>query len=271
MDYHPKQIMPAALFLATKTENQHSPLKHFVEKLKSIKGLNILTAEEVLAPEFILTQGLRFCFDVRHPQRGLKGFYLECKLLDQMVKGKRLPKGFTSVSEEELTAGILHGSNPDEFIAGVDRGYGIAKEYLIKAALLSDVYFLYTPSQILFASWYLAQPDLITYYITLKLSQSPNTSLTEKVLSTIKDCAAILKATNDETQEDREELRRIDKKLFKCRNPEKLDLVGLNKAQKRGGGEEGVLDENVAKKRKLAREKSEREAADLFGPDLVKK
>jgi cyclin H len=271
MDYHPKHIMTAALFLATKTENHHSPLKHFVEKLNSIHGLNKLTADEVLAPEFILTQGLRFCFDVRHPHRGLKGFYLECKLLHQMLLGKKLPAGFTSWSDDKARTVVLAGNdrNPDEFLAGVDKGYGIAKDYLNRAALLSDVYFLYTPSQILFAAWYIAQPELITAYLTLKLANA--TDLAGKVTKAIDDCAKILRATDHGSQEDREEPMRIDKKLFKCRNPDKLDLVGLNKAQKRGGGEEGVLDENVAKKRKLAREKSEKEAADLFGPDLVKK
>jgi len=166
---------------------------------------------------------------------------------------------------------MLQGVNKDEFLAGVDRGYGIAKDYLNKAALLSDVYFLYTPSQILFAAWYIAQPALITYFLTLKIESSFQAHLTPAILKVVQDCAAMLKAADTESEQDRLELREIDKKLFKCRNPEKLDLVGLNKAQKRGGGEEGVLDENVAKKRKLAREKSEKEAADLFGPDLVKK
>jgi cyclin H len=271
MDYHPKHIMTSALFLATKTENHHSPLKHFVEKLNSIQSLNKLTVDDVLAPEFILTQGLRFCFDVRHPHRGLKGFYLECKLLHQMLQGQKLPPGFTSWSDEKARTVILEQNEgtPDDFLAGVDKGYGIAKEYLNSAALLSDVYFLYTPSQILFAAWYIAQPELITAYLTLKLADAPD--LAAKIIKTIEDCAKVLRTTDHGSAEGREELMRIDKKLYKCRNPEKLDLVGLNKAQKRGGGEEGVLDENVAKKRKLAREKSEKEAADLFGPDLVKK
>jgi cyclin H len=49
-----------------------------------------------------------------------------------------------------------------------------------------------------------------------------------------------------------------------------MDLVKLNAAQKRDAGEEGKLDENVAKKRKLEREQTAKEADDLFGPNLQK-
>lgn len=39
------------------------------------------TAEEVLAGEFLLCQGIRFCFDVRHPFRALEGVILELRRL----------------------------------------------------------------------------------------------------------------------------------------------------------------------------------------------
>lgn len=67
-----------------------------------------------------------------------------------------------------------------------------------------------------------------------------------------------------------DEFKRIDKKLYKCRNPEKVDLVGINKAVKRnsGNGVEGV-DEKVVKKRKLERERSEKEGVEIFGGPLV--
>ena len=67
-----------------------------------------------------------------------------------------------------------------------------------------------------------------------------------------------------------DEFKRIDKKLYKCRNPEKIDLVGINKAVKRDGGDAvGGADEKVVKKRKLERERSEREGDDIFGGPLV--
>lgn len=39
------------------------------------------TAEEIVAGEFLLCQGLRFAFDVRHPFRGLEGVILELRRL----------------------------------------------------------------------------------------------------------------------------------------------------------------------------------------------
>lgn len=57
----------------------------------------------------------------------------------------------------------------------------------------------------------------------------------------------------------------IDKKLYKCRNPEKMDLVGMHKAQKRDGKEGEGLDEKVVKKRRMERERVEREGEEVFG------
>ena len=42
-------------------------------------------------------------------------------------------------------------------------------------------------------------------------------------------------------------------------------------AMKQGGAEDGKVDENVAKRRKLEREKTEKEGDDLFGPSLPKR
>ncbi|KAF2434907.1 cyclin-like protein [Tothia fuscella] len=274
MDYHPKQIMPSALFLATKTEGHHTALKIFVEKLNQVPGLNKVTAEDVLAPEFILTQGLRFCFDVRHPYRGLKGFYLECRIMDQAMKASNLPENFSNQTEEEMRENIKRETKKtsQDFLADVDHGYGLVRNTLNNAALVSDAYFLYTPSQILFGAWYLHKPALIKYYLDMKLSQNPNSPSAQKLWDVINDCTMLLEEKEAQigAVADRAQLSRIDKKLYKCRNPEKIDLVGLNKAQKRDAGKEGQLDEQKAKKRKMAREKSEKEGDDLFGPDLVK-
>ncbi len=37
------------------------------------------TAEEVLAGEFLLCQGIRFSFDVKHPFRALEGIVMELR------------------------------------------------------------------------------------------------------------------------------------------------------------------------------------------------
>ena len=76
-----------------------------------------------------------------------------------------------------------------------------------------------------------------------------------------------------------DEVKRIDRKLYFCRNPEKVDLVGANKQTKRGvtedeesgvgGNGETERRERDVKKRRLEREKSSREEEELFGSQTV--
>lgn len=85
-----------------------------------------------------------------------------------------------------------------------------------------------------------------------------------------------------------DEVKRIGRKLYFCRNPEKVDLVGASKREKRGvtedeesgtgggGGSGGAVGaketerrEREVKKRKLEREKSFREGEDLFGSQVA--
>ena len=68
------------------------------------------------------------------------------------------------------------------------------------------------------------------------------------------------------TAAEKKEIKGLSKKLTKCRNPEKIDLVGLQKAKREGS----VEDERAAKKRKTEREIVEKEGEDLFGPDIKK-
>lgn len=267
MTYHPKEIMPTALFLATKTENSYIPLKDFASKFPKA------TPEDVLAPEFLLTQGLRFTFDVRHPYRGLEGGYME-------LVGLANGNGITETSGQMVSAQIqqdmmhleavkngskVHGSTG--IVQRTEKSKAKAKDILETSALLTDTYFLYTPSQICLSAWFLADEPLIRFYLDTKFP-TPST-LKQKLLTTIYACAGLLRSSPSANPEEAEmnELKRIDKKLYMCRNPEKIDLVGINKAQKREGAENG-LDEKVVKKRKLEREKSEKEAEDVFGPAL---
>ena len=277
MNYHPKQIFPAALFLASKTETIHLPLPTFVEKLKSLGGFKKISNDEVLAPEFLITQALRFSFDVRHPQRAIKGVYMELLQLSMCTKGavKSLPWIWRPL--DELIGELLRLQKPDkdqrkqsvltshkevqpmlprDFEKRVERAQSAARDITRKEALLSDAYFLYTPSQIGMAAYWIADAPLMEYYLSLKVDHPISASNRDgqlgsgnakksNIMSAIKDCAALLESQSKEQYEHAGE---IDQKLKKARNPEKRDLVGLNAAQKRDAGKDGVLDESVAKK-----------------------
>lgn len=257
MTYHPKDILKTALFFATKTENHYIPLASFAATLPKTK------TEDILASEFLLTQGLRFTFDIRHPYRALEGAIMDLQALASgdvpALPGRPAPEPL--------------GSRKD-MTNRVREAHGKARDYLKTSAVLTDSYFHYTPSQIMLASLLIADPDLTDWYMRAKLPSSGNSSaeetLRDKVMMTLEDCSNMLKTihpSSKPTDDEISALKALNKKLQKCRNPDKIDLVAINKVAKREGGEEG-LDEKTAKKRKLEQEKLKKEGHDLFGPDI---
>ncbi|TVY83853.1 Cyclin CCL1 [Lachnellula suecica] len=245
MTYHPTTLLKTALFFATKTENHYTSLTKFAEKITGTKP------EEILASEFLLTQGLRFTFDVRHPFRALEGAVME---MQAMASG-------------QIPGTEMQGA------PGVERrikeAHGKAREYLKTSALLTDVYFHFTPSQIMMASLLIADQSLTTSYLAAKLppTDPANALFREKLTGVLHKCEEMLLSVTpgEPSASEKKDLAALAKKLKKCRNPEKLDLVGLQKAKREGDGED---EEKVVKKRKLEREQSAKEGEDLFGPSI---
>lgn len=251
MTYTPTTILKTALFFSTKTEN------HFFRITRFASDIGKTTTEEILSSEFLLTQGIRFQFDVRHPYRGLEGAIMELLA----ISTHKIP-----VPAE------LEPQRPANMQKLVLETHGLARRYLKTSALLCDSYFHYTPSQIMFAALYIASAPLATFYLALKTynPSHPNTSTTSttypKLLALIQNLATALSSIPEEqTSEQRSEIQTLVKKLKKCRNPEKADLVGLQKMKRE---EEGENEERVLKKRKMEREQRIKEEQDLFGGSL---
>ncbi|KAJ9604031.1 hypothetical protein H2200_011554 [Cladophialophora chaetospira] len=258
MTYHPKAILPSALYLATKADHFYLPLSRFVAELNGI------SEDDVKAPEFLLMQGLRFTLDVRHPMKGLQGGHIEMNVLAEEGKLNTFPAGKGS----EKRIGIA-----------ADK----AKKLLATAAQMTDAYFVFTPSQIWLGAMMIADRDLVEAYIGAKIESLAEvvaeqqgidiTAFQTKLVATISSCATLLQAytpPEDESATQRKEMRRIGKKLIVCQNPEKVDIVAVAKAkaaEKREGTPSGSDVEKIAKKRKLEREKAQREG-DVFGGDL---
>ncbi|KAF7881016.1 uncharacterized protein EAF02_006907 [Botrytis sinoallii] len=255
MTYTPTTILKTALFFATKTENHYFRITRFASDIGKT------TTEEILSSEFLLTQGLRFQFDIRHPYRGLEGAIME--LLAISTHKISIPAELESQRPENMHNLILES-------------HGHARHYLKTSALLCDSYFHYTPSQIMFASLYLASAPLTTFYLALKSYNPSNpdtntaTSTYQKLLTLIKNLAQTLSSIPEEqTPEQRQEIQALVKKLKKCRNPEKADLVGLQKMKREGvEGKDGEDEEKIIKKRKMEREQRLKEEQDLFGGSL---
>lgn len=158
-------------------------------------------------------------------------------------------------------------SSVKDFETRIGTAYAKSKELLNDAALLTDAYFLYTPPQIWLAALLVADEPLTLFYLSTKFpSLSPfasaSTSMTQRngttsppsqassneketasakatrILSTLRACASLLSSHPAPSSTSRDELVRIDKKLYACLNPEKRDLVSLNRAAKTGGAKD---------------------------------
>ena len=289
MTYHPKQIMPCALFLATKTDNYYLSLRQFAE---GVPGQT--SADDIIAPEFIVMQSLRFTFDVRHPFRGLEGGIMELRAISQ-GQGQPAPHLQPSQTPEDLRRALLSLS-PSSATANtmndrISRAHHSTREILKAAAQITDAYFLYTPAQIWLSAFLLADRPLAEFYLDTKLGgpiissssnhdQNPLYALRTKLLTTLANCSSLLQAykpfASDEAR--MKTLKRIvGKKLYHCQNPEKANIAGQKRipaaaaaAAAAAAGESGTSEsemERLAKKRKL--ERGNETTKDLFGGELV--
>jgi cyclin H len=290
MTYHPKKIMATALFVATKTDNYYMSLRSFAEAIPGNPS-----TDEVVAPEFLLMQGLRFTFDVRHPFRGLEGGVME---LSAIAQGQGQPTPLLPhQTAESLKQGILSIAPPptpsSSITDRIGRAHNATRELLKTAAQMTDVYFLYTPSQIWLSALLLSDRPLAEYYLETKLggpitstptNPDPSNPLDEirtKLFKVLSDCAALLQAYTPLSADAAQikNLKRIAKKHYKCQNPD-----GANMAQKRDSAPPRAVSsaaatdsgqvtsesetERLAKKRKLEEQK-QNGPKDMFGGELV--
>ncbi|KAF7194892.1 Cyclin CCL1 [Pseudocercospora fuligena] len=276
MTYPPKEIYKTVMFLASKTEAFHLPLSQFSRSVSS-------EPDTVLAPEYKVMQALRFTLDVRQPSRGLKGTSME---LLNMVEGMVGPvpgveeADGTAIQKRLFQLKAPEDGNKTQWRAKapeadikqardrVQLTFQSAKELLESTASLTDAYLLYTPSQMVMAALEISDAPLLHFYLDTKLpSSSP---IRAKILATVHSCAEMLAAYDANNSMSKEERAELEKKLEACRDPNTRDLVKVHAAVKRNGAEEGMVSEQDAKRRKLEREKSNKEMIDLFGPSLPK-
>ncbi|KAF2484508.1 cyclin-like protein [Neohortaea acidophila] len=277
MTYPPKEIYKTVLYLASKTEAIHITVSDYARRIST-------DPEQVLAPEYKVMQALRFTLDVKQPFRGLKGVLMELLNLAEGLVGA--VDGADSMNGDEVKASMLQVRRPPEgnrtqwtppssgTLDGkhlndrIQAAYSAARTLLDAPALLTDVYFLYTPSQILLAAMHVADEPLTSFYLSTKLPISLSTR--PQILATIHACADMLAAFDQGAVLTKDERTALEAKLDKCRDPGTKDLIKAFAAMRQDGMEDGKVEEGVAQKRKAAREKNERDGDDLFGPSLPK-
>lgn len=164
MTYPPTELLKTSLFFGCKAEGYYIRLAKLAEMFPNT------TSEQILAGEFLLCQGIRFAFDVRHPFRALEGAILELR--------KRLP-------EEE---------------GRVAKAHAMARDILKFSPLLTDAYFHYTPSQIMMASLLMVDRGLVEMLIPAgsqtgedgNRHMGSNAEMREKIMRTIESCRSML-------------------------------------------------------------------------------
>ncbi|KAF2639020.1 hypothetical protein P280DRAFT_471008 [Massarina eburnea CBS 473.64] len=286
MTYDGQVVARTIMFVACKTDNFSITLDEYIAKVG-------VTRDQILAPEYLIVQALRFNFEVKHPFRGLRGVHLE---LGEMLSGSWMGMPFDERSKEQRKQQLLRlpkraGGKEDnmterDFGKRLEYVYGLASKILKETAQLTDAYFLYTPSQIMFAAQLLADEPVTMFYLNTHIP-SPAiypSSPYNKIIDTIRACALLLSSHHSYTassvtpeekaakdKQANQEIKALLKKLKQCRDPDKIDLVKLNQAHKRDAVHAGELEESKAKRRKIAREDAEKQADDFWGAELHKK
>ncbi|KAI5468110.1 cyclin-like protein [Mariannaea sp. PMI_226] len=209
MTYPATDLLKTSLFFGCKAEGFFYKLGAFSEKFPNTTG------EQILAGEFLLCQGIRFAFDVRHPFRALEGAVLELR--------KRLP-------DEE---------------SRINRVHARAREILKFSPLVTDAYFHYTPSQMMMAAISIVDHDLLDILVPLPMQNGnqahvqAHTDMREKIMNTIGACRKMLEEEPPErmtdywgTPEIVKAMKPLRKKLQKCRDPDRANLVNLQRARR---------------------------------------
>lgn len=270
MTYPPTDLLKTSLFFGCKAEGFFYKLHKFAEKFPKTTG------EQIIAGEFLLCQGIRFAFDVRHPFRALEGAILE-----------------------------LRRVLPDEE-ARINKAHARAREVLKYSPMVTDVYFHYSPSQIMMASLSLVDHGLVEILVPKAPPAGDRahelagafSEMRGKILDAIEGCRKMLEEEPPERMTDYwglvgysvkltlhlantlqpetvKSMRPLLRKLQKCRDPDRANLVNLQRARreqalkkekKPATQDDGVVfgegGDRDAKRVKLEK------ADDMFGPAL---
>lgn len=156
-----------------------------------------------------------------------------------------------------------------------------ARDILKFSPLVTDAYFHYTPSQIMFAALAIADQELLDRIFDGLASAAgtgadktadDHEAMKEKIYAAITACQALLETEMPErmdqfwgTPECNKTLRPLQKKLRKCRDPDRIDLVKLQKARRE---QSAKMEREDEKAREAKRRKMGGGLEDPFGPPL---
>lgn len=185
MDYHPRDVMLTSLYLACKVEEFNVSIAQFVGNLKGDRNK---AADLVLSYELMVMEKLHFQLTVHSPYRPLEGFIIDLKTryrqkLDDPEKLRKAAEAF------------LDGS------------------------LNTDVMLLFPPAHIAMAalrqSASVNKVDLDEYFSLLVEHSEERLLQLKSTISKIRNIVKKVERVN------RENIKRLEQKLEKCRNQSK--------------------------------------------------
>ncbi|KAF8641120.1 hypothetical protein AX17_000762 [Amanita inopinata Kibby_2008] len=185
MDWHPKNVMLTALFLATKTTNNPISVEAYTSHIPKTMP------SDVLDLEFLVAQSLGFEFAVWHAHRALWGIWLDIQAFsDETIK---LP---ISVYDTALNH--------------------------VRASRLTDAEFIYAPSQIALAAFSFGAPEVAQKWMRSKMPlEAPDTTLSMETFPSVFESIKSLILSKGHPP-DVESVREVDRRLRICKNPEKV-------------------------------------------------
>ncbi|KAL4064958.1 cyclin-like protein [Scleroderma yunnanense] len=229
MDWHPKNVMLTALFLATKTTNNPISLDSYTSNIPKT------SQSDVLGLEFLVAQSLNFEFAVWHAHRALWGLWLDLQGLPDLTEALRTPEVYETA--------LKH----------------------VRASRFTDAELIYTPSQIAIASLSLASPLLSNKWMDSKLPS--DAAAAESYRQTLERSNSTIgeMILRDAQPPNVEAAREVDRCLKLCKNPQRV--VGSKAYLARRAEEERRAEEKRNKKAHDFHKTIEGD--DPFGSELV--
>ncbi|KAF8203696.1 cyclin-like protein [Pholiota molesta] len=198
MDWHPKNVMLTALFLAAKTTNNPISLENYTSHIPKT------AASDVLDLEFLVAQSLGFEFAVWHAHRALWGIWLDIQNLPNVT--------------QELTSEV----------------YDTALNN-VRASRLTDAELIYTPSQIALAAISLVVPEITFQWVAMKqLTGSTSLAIRLKLCKNPEKVVGSRAYLARKKEEERIAKEKRSKKAELQKGIDEQDPFGNPLAQKRG-------------------------------------
>lgn len=229
MDWHPKNVMLTALFLATKTTNNPISLDSYTSNIPKA------SQSDVLDLEFLVAQSLNFEFAVWHAHRALWGLWLDLQSLPDVTESLR--------SLEVYETALKH----------------------VRVSRFTDAELIYAPSQIALAALSLVSPFLCQKWLDSKMPSDPTAAEAHRQILEQTNNEIENMIMQHGQPPDVEAAREVDRRLKLCKNPEKV--VGSKAFLTRRAEEERRAEEKRNKKAQDIRKTSEGE--DPFGSRLT--